>query len=576
MGLRGREEGFTLIELAVSLGLFGAVLVSLSLLFDRSIETSTEARVDQLAKTYAQEKLEEVRSYPLYVSQRDEAGDVDVLDRWFLDADGVNDTTPGGGVGVYNGAANQWTYTSTETIDPPDADPFTRRVVAQFVKQETDGSLAPVAPLAGYDSDVLDLDQPATETVMLTVDVSWGDGESVTFETVMAGTEQEAPAVEANGSFIGAQATGVQYRDGDVLGQNADLLATVTQGRVAFREVTSASAQATGDPVEVAERDPQTNAPLQAEGPTGGESSATVPNSADGSIQVDSASLTAGQMNSVNVPTTTIASWGGAFPSASTEARVSSSHTQTPQARTSVTSADFHLFSRQLLENGQHPVLDTGTVTGVAEQRSTTSQAQVTISVDLLPLNGEPGAAIWSASQWEDEEGFEGVVTVEELSVDVVAIASGSTSSSTVDWFVEDLRVWDPNADGGDGDYSQPYTFGFDSTCGGWVDDPALCGAARTDGKLPFENPNPVVIPNAYAGLDAQGNAATSLTIVAGVTVRDSAADASQGFASASAAQKNILAISTRDDIIGAVRLEPMLVGLGDANASVSYISHEH
>jgi hypothetical protein len=299
---------------------------------------------------------------------------------------------------------------------------------------------------------------------------------------------------------------------------------------------------------------------------------------------VDSASLIAGQMNSVNVPTTTIASWGGAFPSASTEARVSSSHTQTPQARTSVTSADFHLFSRQLLENGQHPVLDTGTVTGVAEQRSTTSQAQVTVSVDLLPLNGEPGAAIWSAPQWEDGGddddddggGFEGVVTVEELSVDVVATASGSTSSSTVDWFVEDLRVWDPNADGGDGDYSEPYTFGFDSTCGGWVDDPLLCGPARTDGKAPFENPNPVVIPNAYAGLDAQGNAATSLTIVAGVTVRDSAADASQGFASASAAQKNILAISTRDDILGAARLEPMLVGLGDANASVSYITHEH
>jgi type II secretory pathway pseudopilin PulG len=573
MGLRRREEGFTLIELAVSLGLFGAVLVSLSLLFDRSIDTSTDARVDQLAKTYAQEKLEEVRSYPLYVSQRDEAGDLDVLDRWFLDADGVNDTSPSGGTGVYNGTANVWSYTTTETIDPAGAQPFTRRVVAQFVKQQTDETLAPVAPLAGYDSDVLDLDQPATETLKVTVEIAYGDSESISLETVMAGTKQEAPAVEASGSFIGAQATGVQYRDGDAVGQNADLLATITQGRVALREVTSASAQATGDPVQFAERDPQTNAPLQTEGPTEGESSATVPNSSDGTIQVDSATLVAGQMSSVNLPTTKIANWGPS--SASTEARVSSSHTQNPEARTSVTSADVHLFSRQLLETGQHPVLDTGTVTGVAEQRSTTSQAQVTVGVDLLPLNGEPGAAIWSAPQWEDEEGFEGVVTVESLTVDLTATASGSTSSSTVDWTVEDLRVWDPAANGGDGDYGQAYDFGFDSDCGGWIDDFSTCGN-RTDGKAQFENPNPVVIPNAYAGLDAQGNAATSLTIVAGVTVRDSAADASQGFASASAAQKNILAIATRDDILGAVQLEPMLVGLGDANASVSYIAHEH
>jgi hypothetical protein len=350
----------------------------------------------------------------------------------------------------------------------------------------------------------------------------------------------------------------------------------VTQGRVAFREVTSAAAQASGDPVEIIERDPLTNSPLQAEGPTAGESTATVPNSSDGTIQTDSASLTGGSISSVNLPTTLVASWGGSLPSASTEARVSSSHSQTPQARTSVTAADVHLFSRQQGENGEHPVLDTGIVTGVAEQRSTTSQAQVTISVDLQPLNGQPGAAIWSAPQWEDVVGFEGVVTVESLSVDVTAVASGSTSSSAVDWEVRNLRVWDPNLVAGIGAYSIPYTFGFRSDCGGWVGDPNLCGTLRTDGKAPFDNPNPVVIPQEYSGTDAQGNPATSLTIVAGVTVRDSAADAAQGFASASAAQKNILAISTRDDIEGGVRLEPMLVGLADASASVSYIAHGH
>jgi type II secretory pathway pseudopilin PulG len=574
--MRDREEGFTLIELAVSLGLFGIVLVSLSLLFDRSIDTSTEARVDQIAKTLAQEKLEEVRSFPLYISQRDEVEDLDVLDRWFVDADGTNDVTPTGATGVYDGSTDVWTYSSSETIDRPDSQPFTRTVMAQFVKPVTGGALEPVAPVTGYDSDVLDVDQPATQTLKVTVEVTWGSGESVALNTVMAATEQEPPSVEATGSFIGTQSTGVAYRDGDDVGQTADLLATVTQGRVAFREVTSSSSQASGDPVEIAERDPQTNAPLQPEGPTAGESSATVPNSTDGTIQTDSASLTADSITSVNLPTTMVATWGGALPSASTEARVSSSHTQTPQAKSVVTAADVHVFSRQQGESGEHPVLDTGTVTGTAEQVSTTSQAQVTVSVDLLPLNGQPGAAIWSAPQWEGQGEFEGVVTVEAMSVDLSATASGSTSSSTVDWAVENLRVWDPDANAGEGAYSEPYTFGFDTDCGGWVDDPLLCGVNRTDGKAPFDNPNPVVIPDAYAGTDAQGNSATSLAIVAGVTVRDAAADASQGFATASAAQKNILAISTRDDIDGAVALEPMLVGLADANASVSYVSHEH
>jgi hypothetical protein len=68
----------------------------------------------------------------------------------------------------------------------------------------------------------------------------------------------------------------------------------------------------------------------------------------------------------------------------------------------------------------------------------------------------------------------------------------------------------------------------------------------------------------------------TSLSIVAGVTVRDTQADAAAGTASASVAQKNILSITTRNDVQGATPLEQMLVGVGDAGADASYIVHEH
>jgi hypothetical protein len=40
-------------------------------------------------------------------------------------------------------------------------------------------------------------------------------------------------------------------------------------------------------------------------------------------------------------------------------------------------------------------------------------------------------------------------------------------------------------------------------------------------------------------------------------------------------AQKNILSITTQD-VPGAEPLEPMLVGVGDASADASYITHEH
>jgi hypothetical protein len=155
-------------------------------------------------------------------------------------------------------------------------------------------------------------------------------------------------------------------------------------------------------------------------------------------------------------------------------------------------------------------------------------------------------------------------------------LATTSSATTHVHWRVDDLEVWDPNLDPPGpavGGYVGPWTFGFDHDCGGWVGtqpapgDPA-CGT--------FVNPNPVVIPTAYQGTDANGDPATSLVIVAGATVQDSEADAALGTASASAGQQNVLSISTRDDIAGAALLEPMLAGLGAADSSVSYVSHSH
>lgn len=579
--MRRDEEGFTLIELAVSVGIFGVVLVSLSLLFRSSFTTVNQARYDQTAKTLAQEKMEEIRGLPFHVPLKENAADVDLLDRYFVDADNLQDTTPAGAIGNYNGATNVWAYASTDTIDPADAPPFTRTVTVQFAVPTSGGTLVVRPPNAGYDSDDPALDAPSTTATKVTVAVAWvasGRDRSLSLETVIAELDQETLNVASNGSAIGAQVSGLIFQDGDA-GVGAEIRAVVADGDVAFREL-EGTAQASGDPLQVSESDPATNLPVQAEGPTTGQSSATVPNSTTGNEHVPApASLPAGAISSVNDPISVIASWASSSPSASTEARVSNEHTLNPEARTQVSAVDVSVNFRDAGDTAPHRAVELGTTATSVEHRSTVSSAAVTSVVDLTPSGTRPGVAVWGARQFVDHPDFAGVVVMDSVHVEVESIAGATTSSTRIEWQVTNLRVWDPaleNPDGPPGGYTAPVTFGFLSDCGGWVGDPTLCGSARTDGKLPFENPNPVVLPPAYAGTDGQGDAATSLQIIAGITVQDAAADAATGVSNAAAAQKNVLSITTRDDIQGAQALEPMLVGLGDVNSSVSYVAHEH
>ncbi|HYH27804.1 MAG TPA: hypothetical protein VEA19_03385, partial [Actinomycetota bacterium] len=72
------------------------------------------------------------------------------------------------------------------------------------------------------------------------------------------------------------------------------------------------------------------------------------------------------------------------------------------------------------------------------------------------------------------------------------------------------------------------------------------------------------------------GQPATSLVISAGSTTDETFEDPGAGVATASAGQKNVLTISTRDDLTGGVALEPSLTSMGSLNLTVSYLDHEH
>ncbi len=573
------EGGFTLIELAFAIGVFGAVIIGLSFVFQGAFRTVNQVRYEDVARTLAQEKMEEIRSLPFFVSQKEETADVDVLDRYF-----PNLVPP-----AYNGTAGNWSYTTTETITRPDAPDFTRRVTTQFVVVTSTGAIAPRAPRVGYDSNSATADEPATDAVKVVVTVAWteaGEPQSVALDTIIARVEQEEPKVEASGSLLGAQVSGLTFQDGSA---PADVTVSVGDARIAFREVTGSTAQASSDPIEVVEADPVTNVPLQAEGPTSGQAAATAPNSTTGNLQDVSATLAAGSVTAVDVPDgespAVIAAWGGTAPSAGSAGRVSPLHNQNPESRAEVRASEILVNSRDAGEP-EEPALQLGSVIGLVEQSSvaapgsSTGETVVSAAVDLQPVGALPGVTIRGAPQFAADPRFEGVVTIQSLHVDVESEAGSTTSSTVVNWRVDGLRVWDPQLeqpDGSLGGYAGPWTFGMRADCGGWVDDPGFCGAGgelgpRTDGKAPFENPNPVLIPPAYAS--AGGD--VSLSIVAGVTVQDKAANPSLGVSSATAGQKNILAITLRDDIEGAQPLEPMFVGLGDVSASVSYVAHQH
>jgi hypothetical protein len=467
---------------------------------------------------------------------------------------------------------------STDTITEDPLPTFLRVVGVQFVVVDANGTVTPRPPIAGYDSGNADLDRPTTNALRVTATVSWtvrNRPQQVRLETIITRIRQEEPKVEITGSVAGAQVSGLEFFDGlPLLGVGADILAIVGQASVSYREVTDSTAQASARAVQVVERHPETNSPIQAEQTTTGMASASVPNATSGVVQADPpSSMPAGNMVSVNDPRLPIPTWGASSPAAATEARVSPRHTLNPEARAAVAAGGFGLNARDETDLTGHRVLDVGTTTGQVEHRSTTSDAQVTAAVTVTDV------VIWAAPQFTAAPDFAGTLVVDALTVESGAVASTTTSSTAVDWTVSGLRVWDPEWDNGDGTfgrYEGPWSFGFISTCGGWVDDPVLCGPDRTDGLDPFQNPNPILIPAAYVGTDPLGNESLSLTISAGATVRESAADASLGVANASAAQKNVLSITLRNDIVDAETLEPMVVGLGDANASVSYVEHEH
>jgi prepilin-type N-terminal cleavage/methylation domain-containing protein len=182
------DEGFTLVEIMVALGIFSVVLVALLPQLIGGIRATSTARVVSQGKGIVQGQLEQMRHLPFHIAPA--AGDyVDVLDRYYPDlSTGSAPTCKSGD--KYLLPAVAWTgyvadgsgprcdyepatgaFFRTVEVVPPTSGitGFTKVIDTQFLSGATPP--LPVSPLPGYDTGTVGKDSPASSQIGVTVTI---------------------------------------------------------------------------------------------------------------------------------------------------------------------------------------------------------------------------------------------------------------------------------------------------------------------------------------------------------------------------------------------------------------------
>jgi len=184
-----RDEGFTLLEIIVALGVLTTVMMALLPQLVVGIKATGTARLVSQAKGISQGQLERMRNLPFHIAPA--AGEfVDVLDYYYPDDDAPG-TTPACMTGAtYRTPVVGWSgYVSTASASRCDYEPatgafyrevklvpatsgianFTVVVDTQFLSGATPP--LPVSPLSGYDTLAVGKDNPASSQIGVTVTV---------------------------------------------------------------------------------------------------------------------------------------------------------------------------------------------------------------------------------------------------------------------------------------------------------------------------------------------------------------------------------------------------------------------
>lgn len=550
------QDGFTLIELMVALGMFAVVMISMGVMFTTAFTTASETKRRDTAKNLGQEKLEALRSLPYFIAFGDQVSgtDPDLLDRYFVDLGTSVVTRTVDGVSVqqvYDSAIKGYKTTEAQVSGNPR---FSRVITVQFVN--VNGVV--VNPPSGYTSNATTVDVPLT-IARITVKVSWTErGRTLSFEvrTVVRGTRLAPVNLSAKVTALGGTLTSLQFLDGTT---NADIIGELGSARSEAVETDLVTSLAEALLAQISERDPTTNSILTGAGGVqqliykarGVSDSFTGLGGACPGF-AETLSVASDTIPAVADPSVVIASGGQADANACVQ--FASGHTATPDSRA------VSKFNNLLARFGSNAspkdqlvvgsIGVTSTVTGTATSVTAFGEAKLKDIVVWGTHENVVGNFAFATST-----AYGGVVKIDEVATQVRVTANAVSGGATarVKWSWKGLKVWNP------GTVSPPTSSSYSPASPGGGD----CSYdSDVDG-----NTLPACAAPTFDGISKYG---AGLKVDVGPTQRGSTSDGKN----ATAFQKNVLNIFMRKE--GDIPLEPITLGLGNLSAEVSYRSHTH
>lgn len=212
---RRQDQGFSLIEIVVAMGLLSVVLLASLPMFLSMLKSTVIITQQTQGKNLAQERLEQVRDLRFHVANQN-GPYLDLLDIYYTDAE-VAYNRPAVTVGS-DVLTGKWISTGGGTNGEPAA-PFYRvtidnlagapgfkqTVAAQFL--EADGkTVLPTARFSSYDSQQPGVDAPPSLTMGVTVITTWTEGskqKSYRTYTQVTETRPEKPAIQSQARAVG-------------------------------------------------------------------------------------------------------------------------------------------------------------------------------------------------------------------------------------------------------------------------------------------------------------------------------------------------------------------------------------
>lgn len=228
------EQGFTLIEIMVALGILMLVAAALIPQVIGGIRATAVARDITQAKGVAQARLETMRAMPYFVGR--EAGDfIDVLDTYYRNTTAPTTTASCAGkltalppttwTGYLPPAAARCPWEPTgaayrKVINPisaPGLGAFSMTVTTRFL----DVNAAPVTPPSNYNSQVAGSDQPAASQIGVTVAVFYRSHNAVKHTSTYTQIERSIPIdplirTRAQATTVQASSSARNWKDWEV------------------------------------------------------------------------------------------------------------------------------------------------------------------------------------------------------------------------------------------------------------------------------------------------------------------------------------------------------------------------